>query len=805
MNKYTRNKGLAASVTCIPLTGSVFPLLGPEPEIPGIQEDGMEEDEVMEEEMVTVETSEQEFVFREFAVKFAKPEILKAYVLLLGDFQKNSTHTNHCCVKMLHRIAVDLGYIGMMFQISLFRVFQKILLSPLVKAGRYKEICKFATYIVRKFVEVATNNKKIFMELLFWKSNKDAIEVVEGYGSYQSKGKTLWTEDAEAEVRRLFEEYRINEEADKDTVDCIMERITDPSKTRGQIIRELKRQELIESAKDLKKPKSGSRGGAWREEDELELQELYEKYKHSDDPVGSIMSEMCKKRSRPKIMEKLLSMGLVSDRKELYKKRGKSGGRSRRGDNSDSSDNEGPTELPSDFEEPDLDGEPRHGSDNSGSSRSDSDTGDDDDDDDNDNASSGSSENMSDVIKGLVNKGYKDQIAWIQRLLNRTATDREEEDEDVGVPIVPLTEENETAMDDEMFLSFLSKIGIASPADEQEVFWRIPSGVSPADLRNAASGLVLDENDEPVNADRIKVHQSKPKKKQKKQKKKKLKKSKPKKNANKIAALKELIKAKKQSKKTKRTRNKVSVDQSDDMTSPDRNNIENQSDGSSTKKKRIQVVSGSDSDSEDNMPLKSLDSADYSSDPGSPIIPVIGTQQSPRSVAGTQQSPTSTAGTQQSRSSSQKKRRLKPVLRSDSDSEDDIPLKSIISGTQSSQEVEDGNESDKENQSQDSESQPLLFLSSSDEETEGKTRDHTEDRPSSQASKRSRSSESDTELNLAKKARLDDSKEPVESVPTETFPATLYTQGTESDSDLDDHVPLRKVIQKKNIIESDED
>ena len=34
-----------------------------------------------------------------------------------------------------------------------------------------------------------------------------------------------------------------------------MERITDPSKTRGQIIRELKRQELIESAKDLKKPK----------------------------------------------------------------------------------------------------------------------------------------------------------------------------------------------------------------------------------------------------------------------------------------------------------------------------------------------------------------------------------------------------------------------------------------------------------------------------------------------------------------------------------------------------------------------
>ena len=38
-----------------------------------------------------------------------------------------------------------------------------------------------------------------------------------------------------------------------------------------------------------------------------------------------------------------------------------------------------------------------------------------------------------------------------------------------------------------------------------------------------------------------------------------------------------------------------------------------------------------------------------------------------------------------------------------------------------------------------------------------------------------------------------------------TFPATLYTQGVDSDSDLDDHVPLRKALQKRNIIESDED
>ncbi|KAH3702502.1 hypothetical protein DPMN_077525 [Dreissena polymorpha] len=162
------------------------------------------------------------------------------------------------------------------------------------------------------------------MELLFWKTNKEEIEMVEGYGSYQSKGKQAWSEDAE----------------------------------------------IL------------SRAGPWREEDELELRELYEKHREADDPVGGILSEMCKRCSRPKIMEKLLAMGLVGDRKELYKKRaGKSGARSRRkGCNSD-------------------------------------DSGDD--------------------------------------------------DEDVGVPLVPLTEENETAMEDEVFLDFLKRLGIAPPANEQ--------------------------------------------------------------------------------------------------------------------------------------------------------------------------------------------------------------------------------------------------------------------------------------------------------------------------------------------------
>lgn len=96
--------------------------------------------------------------------------------------------------------------------------------------------------------------------------------------------------------------------------------------------------------------------------------------------------------------------------------------------------------------------------------------------------------------------GYKDQILWIQKCIKRKADDKEKKgklhwlsynsgiffknfisgwihndnswtssvtDNTVSVPIVPLTEENETAMEDEMFLSFLRNIGITSPANEQ--------------------------------------------------------------------------------------------------------------------------------------------------------------------------------------------------------------------------------------------------------------------------------------------------------------------------------------------------
>ena len=86
----------------------------------------------------------------------------------------------------------------------------------------------------------------------------------------------------------------------------------------------------------------------------------------------------------------------------------------------------------------------------------------------------------------------------------------------------------------------------------QEVFWRIPWTLSALDLRNIVAGLALDENNVPLAADRIKVKVTEGKKKREKRRK-KTKEVKPKKkNANKFAALKDLVKRKAEAKKTKR-------------------------------------------------------------------------------------------------------------------------------------------------------------------------------------------------------------------------------------------------------------
>ncbi|XP_060068073.1 protein timeless homolog [Ylistrum balloti] len=724
-----------------------------------VLEEYEERADIEEEEVTTASVSEQEFNFKEFVNKFSSGNILKCYVLLLAEFDKNTTHTNHCIVKMLHRISVDLGHTGLVFQASLFRLFQRILLSPLAKLDRYKELVKFATFTVRNFVETAEKNPKAFMELLFWKSSKEASELVDGYGTYQSKAKVLWTEDLEMEVRHLFEEYRDQEDTSKDVVDCIMERITDPKKTRGQVLRELKKQGLIGSAKDIKKgKKGGSRPGPWTEEEEFDLANLYDRFHSTNDPLGSIIAHMEVKRSKSKVIEKLFSLGLVKDRKELYKRR------QRKMQDSDSDSDSGDDrrqqredfqELPSDFEEEVLSSGDEGEVSGNDTDKQDEGKGHTED--------SGVQDDMVAIITDLVAKGYGDQIKWIQRGLSRTAGDKEELASSMPVPIVPLTEENETAMEDECFLSFLKKIGICPP-NEQEMFWRIPGDWNPAQLRQLVEGLTLDEQGTPSQAHTIKTHKP-PAPKPSKTKVKEVKKDK--KTSERMERLKAMAKQRQQDKGKKTRRDR-------------------------TRKTRSPSPMVTRDDSDDDVELEGRGSqvdAEVADSPGhNPTAKVT--------------------------PPSKKKSRIRRIKESDSEDSD--------AGQPLSVDEETNRALNSDTEASQSQKRPLDLGDSSDDDEQlqpaKRARVPSETNTNAQQSKHVQiqsDSDSDAEapVQSTKPVQIQSDSDSDEDVPLaaklkqSSFPATQFSleMGDNSDSELDDHIPLRQVLKKKNRIESDEE
>lgn len=62
---------------------------------------------------------------------------------------------------------------------SLFRVFQQVFDAP--RDARYEEIRRLGVYIMRAFIEVAKTNPKVYAELFFYKSIREANDIEYGY------------------------------------------------------------------------------------------------------------------------------------------------------------------------------------------------------------------------------------------------------------------------------------------------------------------------------------------------------------------------------------------------------------------------------------------------------------------------------------------------------------------------------------------------------------------------------------------------------------------------------------------------
>ncbi|XP_033822405.1 protein timeless homolog [Periophthalmus magnuspinnatus] len=470
----------------------------PEP-VPDEEDDGAEFEE---EELETIQVSEQEFNFLDFIKRFAQPTIVRPYLHLLKTYSKNTSHTNHCIARMLHRVAVDLKMDALLFQLSVFHIFNKLLSDP--AAAAFSELVTFAKFVVRGFFKLVAQNDKAYVELLFWKNVGAVREMTEGYTKDGGGKKVAWTEEEEEELRKLYEEHCDSEVPD--IIEHILPLLSNSNRNRRQVVVQLVHMGLVSGAKELKKPKKGTGIVLWTEEQEEELQMLFEEFKDSDDILGDILKKITAKRSRARIVDKLLSLGLVSDRRELHKKRrgtggGREGGGGRaRGKSAGKSSGRGMTEeeflsqLTGEF--PDSDEEDLDREEEEESEESEEEEGGDMEGTQNGGlmnsrniATSSKRADVSALAWALRQEGMSGPIQWLQNCLNKTANYREEDGMSQPVPLVPLTEENEDAMDNRSFQKLLKKLGLRAPADEQESFWRIPAKITPFQLRVAAASL----------------------------------------------------------------------------------------------------------------------------------------------------------------------------------------------------------------------------------------------------------------------------------------------------------------------------
>ncbi|KAG7308218.1 hypothetical protein JYU34_006890, partial [Plutella xylostella] len=438
------------------------------------QEQSEDEEDEEEEQERSSAVVESDFNFKEFVIRFCHARVVSACGALLARYTDNSAHTNHCALKMLHRAAWDCERVAMLYQGSLFLTFQKVLENP---SPAHKELEKFAIFVLRKFAEAAARTPKVFIELLFWKSAKDAVEIQHGYDLYTDAkdkvGKGVWTEEQEDELRNLYMENQRNPETDKDVIDWILDNLIDQTRTRRSVIKKLKDLGLIFRAPTKKSNRDRQRERIpveFGEEEDSMLKELWETYGESIDPMGAIMARMPRKRSKNSYVQRLLELGLVQDRKECRKKRqgkGKSGEKS--GGDSDNSSGAESSNSDSSRSPSPLRVKPakKTQKNKEGSKKKKTEV-------------TMSATEIAKLLVKAVEEDLTEALRWLAENLEEVALDQEAEGFDPtseGTPLVPIASESVSAMENELFQKVLKGVGVMPPSDEQETYWRIPSSL----------------------------------------------------------------------------------------------------------------------------------------------------------------------------------------------------------------------------------------------------------------------------------------------------------------------------------------
>ncbi|KAH8292985.1 hypothetical protein KR054_002894 [Drosophila jambulina] len=436
------------------------------------EQDEEEDDDLDNEEFGEQDNglTEKTFKFDDFARRLLNPKIVRACTLVLTDWADIPTRSLKAAVTILHRIAYGCKCPGMLYQAKLFRIFQQVF--SVERDAHQEELRRLAIFVVRKFVEVAPANPKIYAELLFYKGIREANELESGYcDAYEAGTKGAWSEEQELELRFLFEENQRNPETEKDVIDWILDNLADKTRNRRTVLKKLKELGLLFKAPTKRSTKAAQGGkNLWQPEEDEELRSLYDQHRTEPDCLNRIVKEFEERRSKQQIIKRMLQIHLIADKSEIMPpKTAKGRGKAKAKDYDLEKSNDG-----YDFMEepmPEEDGYRKPAKKPKAKKRqvvrTPLDVG-----------------TVRALVSQVDSEKYQSAVEWLQECLQDASEDADEpaEEED-GIPLLPLMLDQKDAMEDGDFQKVLVALGMQPPIAGMENYWRIPTYLNPADLQ----------------------------------------------------------------------------------------------------------------------------------------------------------------------------------------------------------------------------------------------------------------------------------------------------------------------------------
>ncbi|GJN15264.1 hypothetical protein PR202_gb02160 [Eleusine coracana subsp. coracana] len=119
-------------------------------------------------------TSEVNFDVSRLISSLANNSVVQNICWLLKHYKSNSFRTNHYIVCMLRRFCEDLQLSPMLYQLSLLTGFYDILAEQKLSGSKeYANIVNFLSKVVRKMLRAMKKQPLLFVDILFWKTQKE--------------------------------------------------------------------------------------------------------------------------------------------------------------------------------------------------------------------------------------------------------------------------------------------------------------------------------------------------------------------------------------------------------------------------------------------------------------------------------------------------------------------------------------------------------------------------------------------------------------------------------------------------------